>query len=186
MTYRIVVTTRVHPKKLTKELSQLANILEGSNPKYSHIRRTFWAIVLQEFFRRVRRSYIAKSWGKEDDLGHRWNVLTKPWIKRKARPHKRHGVMLPAAKHPQARNRDTDDLLDSLSPGGLVGDAYNPPQGQLVRRSQGRITVGSLVDYAAKAFKNRDVFPPGVNRWVRESITIAIRKITPLIAQMGS
>ena len=184
--YKITVPTKLTKAQLQEVLRSVGKIIVGTDPRYAAIRDRFWAIFTQEMFRILRRSYMARSWRRADELGNRWKPIKPSTVKRKSKPHYRNGVRLPPSKFPASYNRDTSDLLDSFKPGTIAGNHYQPVRNQYVRKTSRNIKLGSDIEYAAYALtQDRELFPPGSEKFVAQAISIALVKITPLIAKGG-
>jgi len=181
MTDRIVIRTPATPAEVAELVRDLPKILSGRSQKHAAFRNRFWAVFAQEFMRRVRRGYQRKSWRAPDDLGNHFKAIKPKTIKRKSKKHMRHGILLPPAKYPNARNRDTDDLFNSLAAGKVTGDSYVPVKNQICKMLTSSITLGSTLHYAEDALRERPAFPPGYSQWVNEAAVAAIKKTMHLL-----
>lgn len=179
-THVVRVRASIPEGLLNQRLANLEDILFGKSRKYAGLRRRFWSVVLQEFFRRLHRSLMAKTRRHADDLGNQWLPLKPKTIKRKSRKHWRRGVILPPSRWPDNRNRDTGDLIESFRPGILSGDVYTKVKNQIAKLLEaGGVEVGTSIEYADEAFETRPVFVDGYEKWLTESIAVAITKILP-------
>lgn len=189
-----MVTVRVNINVEDKEtfkqnLKLLPKILAGKHPKAPRLRNLFWAVFMREMFRRINHSFRVRSRGEVDDTGASWHRLKAKTIRRKSRPHFRGGrypgVKVEAAPHPSFINRDTEELLKSLAMGAISGNTYHPRNGQIAEQRGTQVRLGTDVEHAEDVDKLRDIFPDGLNKWVRESIVIAFERIAPYLGDLG-
>lgn len=84
--------------------------------------------------------------------------------------------------------RDTDRLVDSLSPGKISGTEYVPFTDDQVAEFQGRqIRIGTTVPYADKQHKTRRLWPTQANmsKWTQKSVSKARDVVLSYIRNRG-
>jgi len=163
----------------------LPGILSGRHPRYTSLRRLFWAVFMKEMFRRIRDSFHARSRHGKDDLGNSWDRLHKRTIRQKRKAHSHFGETVPPAKHPTWINRDTEALFKSLAMGIISGNEYVPREDQIAKLSGDTVTLGTKVEYAPYVNDRRVLIPDNIRPWVRESLAIAFDRIAPRLGELG-
>lgn len=179
-----VIRTRLSKQQVEEILRSLPSVLTGKRRRAgdSLFRRTFWANFAKEFYRLVRKGALRKSYRTRDELGNVWKPIKKETIARKRKKHKRHGVWLPPSKFATSRNRDTSDLLDSLSPGTVADGVYQKVSNQLYKLSADKLELGSKVWYAEYASFDRPLFPDNREVWIDRATVYALKATIRLLS----
>lgn len=156
-------------------------ILGGYSPgEYKYIHDLFWATVVREMFVQMHKSFVDRSVTGSDRFGETWSFIQLKTIKRKSRPHKRGGIMLPASQTPGLTNRDTGRLLNSFKPGTISGSQYIPvnlDQRAFFRGKQ--LILSSRVPYAKKVDRVRQLFKNQSKEMLERAIYKAFNAIEP-------
>jgi hypothetical protein len=174
--------------KYIANLHSLGNILVGKDSRFNSFREKFWGIYAREMFRRISKSYMDRSLGKTDDLGNAWLPLKEKTIKRKKRYHWRGGdtgdpKKVPPARYPRRINMDQLELYKSLAMGSL-GARYNPNPGQKYDVNVSEVVVGTEVPIAKFVDRKRVIIPKNVQKWVAESLAVAVDKTATMLADL--
>lgn len=163
----LVIRTTKPSAEIRRLIHNIPDILAGRAPDPQGFRDAFWGAVAHHIFSKVSEAFLAKSNGGTDELGNSWDPLRKPTIQSRLKPSR-------IRKHPLSAElrimRVSDRLLRSLLPGAYNGYHYSPPEDQLFRVENGNVVLGSLVEYAPAQAKLRPIFPPNINRWIKEAV----------------
>jgi hypothetical protein len=158
-------------------------ILGGYTPgQYKYIHDTFWSTAIREMFVQMHNSFVDRSVTGSDGFGDIWPPLSPKTVKKKSRPHKRGGVMLPASQTPDLINRDTGRLLESFKPGPILGDQYVPYNSDQKTFWKARqLILSSRVPYAKKVHKVRQLFGNQGRDMLERALMKAFKTIEPLV-----
>lgn len=158
-------------------------ILGGySTGMHKYLHDMFWSTVMREMFVQMHKSFVDRSVTGSDRFGDIWPLLSLKTVKKKSRPHKRRGIMLPASQTPGLINRDTGRLLESFQPGWISGDQYIPYNMDQRAFWRGRrLILESRVPYAKKVDKVRQLFGNQRKEMLEQAILKAFKAIQPLI-----
>ena len=73
--------------------------------------------------------------------------------------------------------RVTDAIFNSLKPSEGSSQQYRPKKDQIYNVVNGKLEIGTLVEYAKYHNDSRPVIPKNISPWVKEGVAIAMEEV---------
>lgn len=162
-------------------IRSLPGVLCGRLPDTFNLRRAFVGAFVHHLYKLGHASFKARAYGESYRSFDPWAPLRDATIKRKSSP-KLRGTLYDM---PEAVNIRSGRLLDSFIPGEATADGYRPSSGdqQVVLRA-GSVELRSLIEYAAKAFSGRPMWPDDMSDLVAEATQVATDALASRLKQV--
>jgi hypothetical protein len=160
--------------------------IDGSLPDVHGVQRVFYGHLAHEMFKRIHESYRVRSEGGTDELGNKFKPLAPSTIRGRklSRDDKKNMRGLKRSEKKEFREsrdvlimRVTDAIYNSLRPSkpGLRG--YRPRKNQIFNVAKSKLEIGTEVEYARFHARSRPPIPSNVQKWVSESVKIAMKAV---------